>query len=207
MGDCVSNHQLHHCLPNCLFRCRSKKTSRLRVTGLCVGNSLVTREFPAQMASNTENVFIWWRHHIRDRDRDRYCIVEIYRIMHELPWITIFGHDWGDLPIFSWVTKSWVKIIGKSLHEWSKIVIYGNEWIILFLTRYFMSWTHHSATNKHRLLISVLSLRTVFSDLTLWRHHSWSVTSREHEVLALWCHIHQLFLHTQIGAKAIFTSE
>ena len=206
MGDCVSNHQPHHCLLNCLFRCKSKKTSKLRVTGLCVGNSLVTREFPAQTASNTENVSIWWRHHIRDRDRG-YCIVEIYRIMHELPWITIFGHDWGDLPIFSWVTKSWVKIIGKSLHEWSKIVIYGNECIILFLTCYFMSWTHHSATNKHRLLISVLSLRTVFSDLTLWRHHSWSVMSRKREVLALWCHIHQLFLHAQIGAKAIFTSE
>ena len=28
---------------------------------LCVGNSPVTGEFPAQMASNTENVSIWWR--------------------------------------------------------------------------------------------------------------------------------------------------
>ena len=27
------------------------------------GNSPVTGEFPAQMASNTENVSIWWRHH------------------------------------------------------------------------------------------------------------------------------------------------
>ena len=40
-----------------------KKTSKLHVTGLCVGNSPVTGEFPAQMASNTENVSIWWRHH------------------------------------------------------------------------------------------------------------------------------------------------
>ena len=30
----VSNHQPHHCLPNCLFRRRSKKTSKLRVTGV-----------------------------------------------------------------------------------------------------------------------------------------------------------------------------
>ena len=37
--DCVSNHQPHGCLFNCLFRRRSKKTSNLRVTGLCVGNS------------------------------------------------------------------------------------------------------------------------------------------------------------------------
>ena len=46
-----------------LFSCRSKKTSKLRVTGLCEGNSRVTGEFPAQKASNVENVFIWWRHH------------------------------------------------------------------------------------------------------------------------------------------------
>ena len=37
--DCVSSHQLHGCLLNRLSRCRSKKTSKLRVTGLCVGNS------------------------------------------------------------------------------------------------------------------------------------------------------------------------
>ena len=43
----VPNHQ-----PNRLFRHRSKKTSKLRVTDLCVGNSPVTGEFPAQMASN-----------------------------------------------------------------------------------------------------------------------------------------------------------
>ena len=35
----VSNHQPHDCLLNRLFRRRSKKTSKLRVTGLCVGNS------------------------------------------------------------------------------------------------------------------------------------------------------------------------
>ena len=33
------NHQPHDCLLNLLFRRRSKKTSKLRVTGLCVGNS------------------------------------------------------------------------------------------------------------------------------------------------------------------------
>ena len=37
--DSVSNHQLHHCLLNRLFRHRSKKTPKLRVTGLCAGNS------------------------------------------------------------------------------------------------------------------------------------------------------------------------
>ena len=36
---------------------------KLRVTGLCAGNSPVTGEFPAQRTSNAENVSIWWRHH------------------------------------------------------------------------------------------------------------------------------------------------
>ena len=44
---------------------RWKDTWKLRVTGLCVGNSPVTGEFPAQRASNAENVTIWWRHHAR----------------------------------------------------------------------------------------------------------------------------------------------
>ena len=59
----ISNHQPHNCLLNHLFRRRSKKTSKLRVTGLCAGNSPGTGEFPTQMASNAENVSIWWRHH------------------------------------------------------------------------------------------------------------------------------------------------
>ena len=65
--DSVSNHQPHDCLLNRSFRRRSKKTSKLRVTGLCVGTSPGTGEFPAQMASNAENVSIWWRHHEKSR--------------------------------------------------------------------------------------------------------------------------------------------
>ena len=56
--DDVSYHQPHECLVSRLFKRRSKKTSKLRVTCLCAG------EFPAQMASSAENAFIWWRHHV-----------------------------------------------------------------------------------------------------------------------------------------------
>ena len=62
--DSVSKHKLHECLLNRLFRHRTKKTSKLPVTGLCVGNSPWGGEFPAQMASNAKNVSIWWRHHV-----------------------------------------------------------------------------------------------------------------------------------------------
>ena len=54
----VSNHQPHDCLLSRLFRHRSKKTSKLRVTGLCAGIHR-DRWIPAQMASNAKNVSIW----------------------------------------------------------------------------------------------------------------------------------------------------
>ena len=41
-SDGVSNHQPHDCLLNRSFTHRSKKTSKLRVTGLCAGNSPLT---------------------------------------------------------------------------------------------------------------------------------------------------------------------
>ena len=61
--DGVSNHQHHACLLNGLFGHRSKKTSNIRVTGLCERNSPVTGEFSAQRTSNAKSVSIWWRHH------------------------------------------------------------------------------------------------------------------------------------------------
>ena len=59
----IINHRIHDCLLNRLFRRRSTNISKLRVTGLCEGNSPVTGEFPSQRASNTVNGSIWWRHH------------------------------------------------------------------------------------------------------------------------------------------------
>ena len=64
----VSNHQRLHCLLKCLFRRRSLKTSKFRVTGLCEGNSPVAGEFPTQRASKAENVSIRWRHNGIKRD-------------------------------------------------------------------------------------------------------------------------------------------
>ena len=61
--DGVSNHRRLDCLLSRFFRCRSKNTSKFRVTGLCEGNSPVTGEFPAQRTSSAKNVSIWWRHH------------------------------------------------------------------------------------------------------------------------------------------------
>ena len=62
-SDSVSHHRRLDCLLNRLFRRRSRRASKLRVTGLCEGNSPETGEVPAQRASDAEKVSIWWRHH------------------------------------------------------------------------------------------------------------------------------------------------
>ena len=58
----ASNHRRLDCLFNRFLRRRPKKASKLRVTGLCQEKPPATGEFPAQRASNAENVSIWWRH-------------------------------------------------------------------------------------------------------------------------------------------------
>ena len=60
--DSVSNHRRLDGLLNCLFGHRSKKTPKLRVTGLCEGNPPVTSGFSPHRVSNAKNVSIWWRH-------------------------------------------------------------------------------------------------------------------------------------------------
>ena len=85
--DGVSNHQPHDCWLNRLFSQRSKKTSTFRVTGLCAGKSPETGEFPAQMASNAENVSIWWRHHEVSK-----CMTSLFKILMSLERKDVLNH-------------------------------------------------------------------------------------------------------------------
>ena len=82
--DGVWNYQRNHCLLSRLFGRRSKKTSKLRVTGHCAGNSPGTGEFPAQMASNAENVSICWRHHYWLRHDE--TVLTHCRLPMSVPW-------------------------------------------------------------------------------------------------------------------------
>ena len=51
--DGVSNHQPHNYLFNRLFKRRTKKTSKLRVTGLCEGNSPVNSPHKGPVTQKT----------------------------------------------------------------------------------------------------------------------------------------------------------
>ena len=53
-----SNHRRLYCLPNHLFRRISKKTSRLRVTGLCEGNPPVTGGFWRYLKDKISNLVL-----------------------------------------------------------------------------------------------------------------------------------------------------
>ena len=59
----VSNHQRLDCFLNRWLKHISKKTTKLRVTGLCAKNPPVAGGFPSLRTSNAENVSILWRHH------------------------------------------------------------------------------------------------------------------------------------------------
>ena len=96
----VSNHQPHDCLLNCLFTRRSRKTSKPRVTGLCAGNSQGTGEFPAQVASNAENVSIWWRHH--DMKGMTLCNDEMY--LSAMPNVVNKACNYCDSLLTCWFT-------------------------------------------------------------------------------------------------------
>ena len=61
--DGVSSHQPHDCLLNRLFKPKIKENIKAPRHRPFRGNSPVSGEFPAQRASNAENVSIWWRYH------------------------------------------------------------------------------------------------------------------------------------------------
>ena len=100
----VPNDRPHDFLLN---RRGSKTTSKLRVTGLCEGNSPVAGEFPARRASYAEKIFISWRHYVKlvpkgsvDNmsavERARACWPQAanhYMIQIWTKFMTLYGHD------------------------------------------------------------------------------------------------------------------
>ena len=146
--DGVWNHRRLGCLLNRLFRRRSKKTSKLRVTGLCEGNSPVTSEFPAQRASNAENVSIWWRHHaLAALD----IVSEAFQPLRELPpgrlaeTVLVLTTDFGlilyetkNCEVFIHMRGEYIHYICKCFHPcragteliWSNIVKYHGCWCL-----------------------------------------------------------------------------
>ena len=136
--DGVSNHQPNNCLLNRLFRCRSKNTSKLHVTGLCAGNSPVTSEFPTQTASDEENVSIWWRHHDAVRTPWLRCagVTRISFVTDEWNW-------------FSEISKT--KLTTGHLQPTCLFLYSNHEYIYIYNIYNFDYFRNHKAMirNKH----------------------------------------------------------
>ena len=78
-----------------------QRKHKVSATGLWAVNSLVTGEFPAQIASNAENISNWWRHHVLFRNGDWKCL-----------HILLDGND--DPLRESWIlTGGWLSLIAK----------------------------------------------------------------------------------------------
>ena len=93
--DGFTHHQRLDLLLNRMFSRRSKKTSKLRASGLCEENSPMTGELLAQRASNAERVSIWWRYHEHDpmlTSPDRECLIWTFVIA------TLIAHILGEEP-------------------------------------------------------------------------------------------------------------
>ena len=128
--DGVSNHQPHDCLLNRLFRRRSKKTSKLRVTDLSVGNSPVTGEFPAQMAGSAENVSILWRHHgdnaLMQEAREMITSVEFAKCTK---FLQIYIVPLGILLMIKQHFSKWLRAINHKLSQCGNLVTQiSNTW-------------------------------------------------------------------------------
>ena len=114
--DRISNHQPHHCLLNRLFRRRSKKTLKLRVTGICVGSS------PGPVNSPHKWPVTWNMFPFEDVIMDVVYAIDIYEWKRELnhfmlisiacvllyisvSWMWIWGHN-GMVNLFKWYYAS-----------------------------------------------------------------------------------------------------
>ena len=100
----------------------------------------------------------------------------IYRIMYELTWITMFGHEWGDLPMCEnhWQIASRV---GK------KSLVTVTNVFFLFLTHCLMSWIHNSARTTIGCSFRHYCEGRSFLDVT-WPQCSGIVTSYSSIVVA-----------------------
>ena len=132
-SDYVSNHRRLDCLLNRLFRCKSKKTSKLRVTGLWEGNSPVTGEFPSQRASNTENVSIWLRHHdsVWIHNKEQYC------------WAAYMHHGLPNTAIDGFI---------KSFVYYHILTMYAHRYLSIYWTRHNGTQLHHVARRLYFML-------------------------------------------------------
>ena len=115
-----------------------------RVTGICEGNSPVTSGFPAQRASNAENVSIWWRHHGPTSRRSGSAIKRelIWILQHVFWWFIAkfyFRNTGGNRTMVTAATivsmataKKAQQNVFALYHSYNRTILLGFIWILDF---------------------------------------------------------------------------
>ena len=173
----AKKHRTMHGLPWITWW-RNQMETFSALLAICAGNSPVPGDFPTQRpVTRSFDVYFDMRPNKRLSKQSWGWWFEtlshpFWRHRNAILWSRVrrFANNFHE-----WRSHEWKSLANRITSD-PKIAILGNEGIILFLARYFMSWTHNSTENNHLSLISLLSLRMVFSDLALWRHHSWFTT-------------------------------
>ena len=120
-----------------LLRRGSKKTSKLRVTVLCVGNSPVIGEFPAQRVSNTENTSIWWRHLDElTNDLTQPVACHLFQNKPLSEWMLTFWSLWSQDETFLGSGRSKHNFFLQEntfrISSWSSFTHWWNRWVTYF---------------------------------------------------------------------------
>ena len=68
-----------------------------------------------------------------------------------------FGNDFHE-----WQSHEWKSLSNRLTSDKKKIVIHGNECIILLLTCYFMPWIHNSAKNNYQSQFVIVTKDSLF---------------------------------------------
>ena len=171
--DCggVSNHRRLDCLLIRLFR--PKKTPKLRVTGLCEGDTPVTVGFPSQKASIAENVSIWWCHRV-------YTVVFLFlwtvmisdTLIFIWAWYGIFhslqGKQFALLSSITTENNIKLKCFNIRLRTHLRFGVLSNGFIDGNGTAVIIA-QQHSAMHQNQLLPA--TTRTRFNSGTRWHVH------------------------------------
>ena len=168
--DSVSNHQPRGCLLSRLFRRRSKKTSKLRVTGLCVGNSPgpvnsphkgpVTRKmFPFDDVIMRTGCWLYvCAVHVRNQNREQFNKLNL----HHRHWVTwnlrnLFQRyaRLGCMTIHSQEPTSWYEWPNGNERNNDIITLIGSQgqWSVLHIIAQFHGY---GRAPYHRLVLSQL---------------------------------------------------
>ena len=132
------NHRCPRCLLDCLFRCWSNKTSKLRVTGFCEGNSPVTGDFPRAKGQLRRKCFYtmtssWWFAKNSPKKWSNLCLTFPVQMKRGLTlgfrltklhiWLTHWGDQFTDISnVFHWIKilNTWISFHWNIFAFWKK---------------------------------------------------------------------------------------